>query len=309
MNKQILKRIFVMAGTTYLALAIAYAIGYASYTGGSWFSFGPHFGGVVLVYLAAAPTVIISIIVIIGKKENTLKVLVGYLILTVGISSLAIGIYTENEQRNAHIRYQQYLEQQNWTRDERTSNTIAPIIREIYPNVQFYVDSWDRTVVKLDGYSYHQQPDFDAELTIWQELSIHPTFINYPHEISVAYYFADMPHSFADFNLRDFNLQFSALGISDEGIAYWKPILYEYARNFYDDFNIDTVTFRGVLNVVIYHELSAEEMPAEAERWLNFVKINNINTELVAIAIQYRAEKGSVRSTIFEPHSNKWFDR
>jgi len=304
------KRTFIITGITYILVILVFLIGYFTYSGGGFFSFGPEFSGIALSLLATPFILGGSIIYIIVKKQNIIYVLIGYLILTVGIGSVSVGYVTERDrQREIHNR-------QQWQETTRQAiafieNTIGEDVRRVYPDAEFYVQymsgygddiRWD-AFIRLGGFRFGNQPNFDEEISNWREITQSASFRDFPHRISVRYYFENAQHSFASILLSNFTLRYFTLGMSGDGFAYLTPILEDYLSNFHDDFSIWTDwRFR----VTIHKELSREDELNEEEMWQNFVRLHNINTELVEIVVSYRLYD-VFAERFYNVSQNRWF--
>jgi len=87
------KATFVTAGITYLLIAVAYAVGYLTYSGGGWFSFGPVFSGLMMAAFSIPVIVILSIIGIAVRRKQVAHVLGGYFHDEFSVLHSSIGIY------------------------------------------------------------------------------------------------------------------------------------------------------------------------------------------------------------------------
>jgi len=304
------RKAFIIAGISYALVILVYFIGYVTHSGGGFIDFGPSFSGIVLSALAAPFIIIGKSIYIIVKKQNIKYVLVGYLILTVGVGGISIGSVITVNRYQEIIRIQQ---RQKMVRQDIDfiENAIGDEVWRIYPTAEFYMDYQGsfgdvvhrHAVIKLGGFRYENQPDFDEEKSKWREITQSVAFRNFPHRLSVRYYFENARDAFAFILLSDFTLFYSPLGMSEDGFAYLSPFLEEYLSNFHDNFSIFTDwRFR----VTIYKELSSENEENEEEMWRNFVKLYNINTELVQIEVAYRlADAFGGRN--YDVRQNRWF--
>ena len=289
------KRIFKIALVTYILVALAFFIGYVTYSGGSFVSFGPSFSGMALSFLATPFILIGSIIYIIAKKQTIAYALIGYLILTVGVGGVSISSVIARERREEVARVQQWQEWQITTRQavEFVENAIGDDVWKVYPYAEFYVQylggygdniRWN-VFIKLGGFRFEYQLDFDEEISNWREIVQSASFRNFPHRISVRYYFEDTRNHFASISLSSLTLSYSPLGMSEDGFVYLTLILEDYLSRFHDDFSIWA---DWQLWVEIYTELSYEDEASEEEMWQNFVELHNVNTELVQITALYR---------------------
>jgi len=306
------KRTFIITKVTYILVALAFLIGYVTYSGGSFFSFGPSFGGIVLSFLATPFILIGSIIYIIAKKQNIAYVLIGYLILTVGVGSISISSVIARDRRNERARTQQWQETTRQAVDF-VEDAIGVDVQMIYPNAEFYVQylggSGDDTrwnaFIRLGGFRFENQPDFDEEISNWREIIQSASFSDFPHRISVRYYFEDTQHHFASISLSNLTLSYFPLGMSEDGFAYLTPILEDYLSRFHDDFSV-RADWR--FWVTIRKELSHEDELNEEEMWESFVRLHNINTELVGIEVSYRfCDVFAGRS--YNVHRRRWSGR
>jgi hypothetical protein len=179
----------------------------------------------VVLFLYAPMVLLIAVIasclfIILVLKSK--YILIGYLILTIGGCILIIGavfgpdrlsdyIYDRRERRQiiAHI-----------------NDTIAPIIKNIYPNAQFSasVIPTDTALVRLGGYVYQNQPDFDNELAIWRELMQNHIVQNFRYRISIEYRFKNTRRSFASMpELED-----------GSSIYYQMNLIFQFFGDFFD---------------------------------------------------------------------------
>jgi hypothetical protein len=188
-------------------------------------------------------------------------------------------------------------------------SAIGGEVWRIYPNAEFYMDYQGsfgdvvhrHAVIKLGGFRYEHQPDFDEEKSKWREITQSVYFRDFPHRLSVRYYFENTRNSFAFIRLSDFTLFYSPLGMSEDGFAYLSPLLEDYISLFHNNFSVWTDwRFR----VTIYKELSSEDEEYEEEMWQNFVKSHNINTELVEIVVTYRQADAGRHYNV---RQNRWY--
>jgi len=296
MKKFFSKRTFIITGITYTLVALAFLIGYVTHSGGGFISFGPSFSGMVLSLLATPFILIVSIIYIIAKKQNIIYVLVGYLILTVGVAGVGVGAVVARDRH--HEKQRQEMTRQDIAFIE---NTIGDDVRKIYPNAEFFMDC--DAVIRLGGFRYENQPDFDEEIAKWREITQSVSFRDFPHRISVRYYFENARDNFAFIRLSDFTLFYSPLGMSEDGFEYLTPILEDYLGDFHDDFSIQSDWH---FYVTIYKELNSEDKSNEEEMWQNFVRLYGINTELVEIEVIYRPAD-TYEGQYYDVRQCRWF--
>ena len=314
MRKIFSKRTFLIAGITYALVILAYFIGYFTHRGGGFLDFGPGFSGALSAAIATPFIIVGSIIFILIciflKKQKMKNVLIGYLILTVGVGGVSIGtpLAIGRHQEVARIRQWQEITEQDI---EFIENAMGDEVRRTYPNAEFYVDYRGsfgdvvhrHAIIMLGGFKYENQPDFDEEVIKWMEIAQSESFRDFPHRLSVGYYFENMQRAFAYIRLRDYSIFYTSLGMSEDGFAYLTPLLEDYLSNFHDDFDIWTDSrFR----VTIHKELSVEDEANEEEMWRNFVELHDINTELVIIEATYRFADSSGRLH-YHVRQNRWF--
>jgi len=298
-----------ITGITYILIALIFFIGYITHTSGGIPNFGPIFSGMALSLIFVPFIFISGIIYIIVKKQGVKHVLIGYLILTIGVGSISIGVLIIIESRREAASIQQWREATQKNIDF-IQNSIGNDVWSVFPNAEFYMENQfgsattRRAVIKLGGFSFENQPDFDAEITKWREIARSLSFINFPYRISVRYYFENAWNSFASIELRDFSLHYRPLGMTEDAFAYLTPLLKEYLRSFHDDFSIFT---NWRFDVRIYKELNSEDELNEEVMWQNFVKLHNINIELVEIQVTYIIRDSFTGGRSYNISQQRWF--
>ena len=298
------KRTLIIVGITYIILALAFLHGYTTYIGGGggFLNIGSQGLSGFFTAVSIIPFVLLGcIIYIIIKKQNTIYVIIGYLILTVGIASIGVGYSMVRYRLRQNERIQQWQEDIDFIQ-----NTLGDDVRKIYPYADFYTAfrGWDDVEINLRGYRYEEQPNFDEEIANWREIAQSSSFVNFPRHITVLYYFENTIHPFASIRLNTFDLRFKWAGMSEEGISYLTPILINYLNNYHADFRISPNSTRS-FNVEINGVLGTGDETAEEEMWQNFVTLYNINTELVEIWAWYRVESSS-NSLSYNVRENRW---
>jgi len=191
------------------------------------------------------------------------------------------------------------------------NNTIGDDVRRIFPNAEFEMEyqgnynNYTRRlmIIKIDGFIYENQPDFDNEITKWKEVTQGVSFKNYPYKIGIRYFFENTRYNFANIRLDDFYLSYTPLGMSKEGLANLSPILENYLYDFHNDFNILSDWH---FSVTIHKELNRYDEPSEETMWKNFVILHNINTELVEIKVTYRQADTNVGRN-YDVRQNLWY--
>jgi len=220
--------------------------------------------------------------------------IIGYSILVIGILILisAVIIIPEKKQYFMIIK----------PIEDDFKRTIEPVTREFYPNAQFLIDNhkniYENTInydhiIKLNGYTYQNQPDFDIEKAKWEKISQNNEVINFPEDIEVHYHFSNNEYPFAKISLKDLSLSYDSDGMTKKELALLEPMLREYIKSRHSNFTIES---KYSFFIRIYKELSKEEEKAEAEFWKDYVKINNINKNLVQIYVSYEKAKYSMSS-------------
>jgi len=305
------KRTFIITGITYIMIVCL--IGYYLVSGGfisGGFRIGPGniylgpLGMGFMISVFATPYVLVASIVYIRiKNQYDSYVILGYLILTVGIAVLSFGylVVRERLELAAHIRqHQGYI--------DFIENTLGPDIRRTYPNAEFDVEQSGRglAVVRLIGFKYEDQPNFDDELSIWREIAQNDSFINFPMNIIVRYYIENTRASFATIRLNDFTFRYFQSGMSLEGLELLRITLKDYLINFHDKVHIPLPN-RAELDVTIYGRLYTEDEAAEEEMWQAFISLHNINTELVRITVQYKLTENASNIRGYNVHEDSWW--
>ena len=286
-------------GITYVILLIAFVIGY-NLPQKSFIAI-PALGGVIATVIVL-PFVTIAgslFIVYALKSKNTL---IGYLILAIGSYILVYGAVFAVEKMSDHVRIRRRSEERQ-KQNDYINNTIAQVIKISYPSAQFEMDR-DTVVVNLGDYSYQDQPDFNDEIQKWKEIRQDSVFDGFPYGIRIEYYFKNTKSNFASIHLDDFSMYYYPLGMSKEGLELLTPILHEYIGKRHINFEIDS-DYSFI--ITIYKVLQSNEEPAEAEFWQEFIKINNINIELVEIKVAYRNPEKTSFARYYEVRQDRWY--
>ena len=306
MKKLFSKKTLSVVAITYILLVIVYFIGYnLPSSGGSSgiINLGPEFGAMVLTIIAF-PIIIVGSLIYIGIKVRPIKyAIIGYLLLTVGVVAIfnvSDGIYA-NYQRNIGI---EEAEKRLSEEEKIIKNAIGSDILHVYPNAEFeYVLSGEATVVKLGGYKYQNQPNFDEEISRWKELKEKPAIKNYKNRIMVQYYFENTEKFFARIHISDFTLYYSSLGMSEEGLVLLKSIMQTYLKEYYNSYDIN---YDYGFKVTIYKKLNSSDEKEAAKIWQNFIEINNINKEIVDITVTYN-EPNTYNSRYYDVRQESWY--
>ena len=141
-------------------------------------------------------------------------VVIGYLILTVGVASVPIGIsFYKNNEEKKEIKQ----------KDEYISNSIGYEIRKVYPDAEFYW-YYNYAIVKLGGYKFENQPvfnygnqsDYGGEIAKWKKIKSTKAFSNFPYKVKVKYYFENMENPFVSLDIENFYLDYYINGVSKE---------------------------------------------------------------------------------------------
>ena len=286
-------------GITYVILLIAFVIGY-NLPQKSFIAI-PVLGGVITTVMVL-PFVTVAgslFIVYVLKSKNTL---IGYLILAIGSYILVYGAVFAVGKMSDYVRIKRHSEERQ-KQNDYINSTIASVIKNIYPNAQFEMDR-DTVAVNLGDYLYQDQPDFNDEIQKWKEIRLDSVFDNFPYGIRIEYHFENTKSNFASIHLDDFSLYYYPLGMSKEGLELLTPILHEYIGKRHINFEIDT---DYSFTISIYKVLQSNEEPAEAEFWQEFIKINNINVELVKITVAYRNPEKTSNARYYEVHQDRWY--
>jgi hypothetical protein len=295
------KNAFIIAGITYLIIIAAYVIGVLLPTGNGFLALSRKNTAIMLTVLVSPFVVGISILSIIVCLKSK-YVVIGYLILTIGVSGIAGGtIFAISKLiNNSHNRQAaEKIKLQN----DYVDDTIAAIIKNIYPNAQFNVDQFGVEVI-LNGYKYQNLPDSDNEISKWKNIKQSFNFDDYPYSIRVDYYFENTNDRFASLHLSDFSYNYYCTGMSKEGLEYLTPILHRFLSNHYDDFSIES---GYSFNVKINKKLHSNDEPAEAVSWQEFVSTNGINTELVEIIVAYSQSENPPDIRYYEVRQDYWY--
>jgi hypothetical protein len=225
-------------------------------------------------------------------------VILGYLIFTVGIAFLGFGhlVIRERLELAAHIHQrQEYI--------DFIENTLGPDVWRSYPNAEFGLNQNvpGAASIRITGFKYEEQPNFDYELSNWREIVQNDSFIDFPMNIIVSYYFENTRSSFAIIRLNDFTFRFNSSGMSEEGFVIVEKALKEYLTNFHENFHISP-RYHPELVVTIFGRLNAEDEAAEVEMWQGFLSLHNINTELVRIIARYKLTEDDYNIRVFNVH-------
>ncbi|MCL1888921.1 MAG: hypothetical protein FWF99_00250 [Desulfovibrionaceae bacterium] len=294
-----------IVGITYLLTAAAFVTGYLSSGRGGFF--GPSFGGIALAVMAFPCIVLGGVFYIaFNIKQNRLLYIAGYLALTVGVAG---GYYIKDNYINHYIakrRTQQKLDKIKRQTDYINS-VIEDDVREIYPDAQIYTEypspiqyAVQQAFVKLSGYKYENPPNFDDEIAKWKEIKQKiPT--DFPYPIAILYYFENAENNFAVLFLGDFTLRYNNRStLSEKTAEQLTQILKNHLGNYHTGFEIIyDYTF-----IVSIKNLTNVDEPAETKLWQNFVRENNINTEIVNISVRYHMNDSTSRR--YDISDNRW---
>jgi len=133
------KRTFIITGITYFLVALAFLLGYSTYSGGGFFSFGPSFSGMALSLLVTPFILSGSIIYIVVRKQNIKHVLAGYLILTVGVGSISVSAIAARD-RHHEIALNQQWQEMVRRENDFIKGTIGDDVWRFYPNAELHMD-------------------------------------------------------------------------------------------------------------------------------------------------------------------------
>lgn len=231
-------------------------------------------------------------------------VVIGYLILTVGVASVPIGIsFYKNNEEKKEIKQ----------KDEYISNSIGYEIRKVYPDAEFYW-YYNYAIVKLGGYKFENQPvfnyenqsDYGGEIAKWKKIKSTKAFSNFPYEVEVKYYFESMEIPFVSFDIKNFYLDYNKNGISKEVLENIKVKIQQQLYKYYDNDKIN-ISYNNTIKVMINKKINTNtyEEKTTTERWKDFIKQNNINTDLVVIDVEYR-DINTNSSRYYNVNRNKW---
>jgi len=295
------KRTFVIAGITYFLIAVAYLIGLTVKMGNGFLALPRRVDATMLALLVTPFVVGLSIVYILVWIKSR-HVLIGYLILTVVVSGVAGGtVFTINKLLNSvHDRQTAEKTQQQI---DYVYGTIAPVILDKYPNAQFKMDQFG-VVVNLDGYKYQAQPNPNDEIAKCIEMKQNPIFSNYPYNIRIDYYFENTNDNFASLFFDDYSFNYYCLGMSKEALEQLAAVLQEYLKNYHSDFIIES---DYSISVSINQPLQSDDEAAETKLWHEFVRINDINTELVEITVAYRHPDNPSSARQYNVRQDRWY--
>jgi len=295
------KSAIIIAGVTFFLLAVAYLIGLNVKTSNGFLAL-PRKVDAAILALLVSPFVIGLSIIYISVWLKSRHVLAGYLILTVVVCGVVIGTaFTIN--KLIHYANDRRVAEQTRQQNDYIQNTIAPIILSEYPNAQLYMDQFG-VVVRLDGYTYQDQPDVNDEIARCIEMKQNPVFNDYPHRIRVDYYFENAGHNFASLNFDDYSFYYYCLGMSKVSLEQLAATLQVFLENYHSDFIIE---FDYSLNISINLAWQSDYEIAEAKLWQEFVRINDINTELVEITAVYRHTDNASITRSYNVRQDLWY--
>lgn len=241
-------------------------------------------------------------------------VVIGYLILTVGVASVPIGIsFYKNNEEKKEIKQ----------KDEYISNSIGYEIRKVYPDAEFYW-YYKYAIVKLGGYKFENQPvfnygnqsDYGGEIAKWKKIKSTKAFSNFPYKVKVKYYFENMENPFVSLDIENFYLDYYINGVSKEVLENIKVKIQQQLYKYYDNdkFNISyydndkiNISYNNTIKVMINKKINTNtyEEKTTTERWKDFIKQNNINTDLVVINVEYR-DLNTNSSRYYNVNRNEW---
>ena len=302
-NKMFNKQTLAAAAISYLLVGLSFVYGLIAWSPGGWLNFGRMASGILLVIMVT-PFVILLGIIIVAVWRKSLFAVIGFLIISFGTWGVLGGTFLVGgivSQYRAQVSFRQraaFLEE----RMNLIEETIAPVIRQFYPDVEFDTGEFgqftDVTRVRLSGFTWENQPDFDREIETWRHIMQYSTLRQYPNRIRVAYFFEDTPrHSFASFGTQEFDVRFSSRGMSEEGFEIVKSQFIEYLNGYDDEF--DVMIFSNALRVTIYRRIEPDEEEYETIRWQRFLEEHNINTGIANINVHYRIPGTTLGSTRF----------
>ena len=285
MRKLFTKNSVSVAGFSFLFIVCIFFVGFFSQScNKGLFCFESVSNGLTF-YALSFPIVIIASIIYLKIKSRNKYDILGYLLITIGISLVAFLTY------GVIVNYRDYanrriIEERKKILDEYNAATIAPDIYKEYPDAHIIMSgSLNTTLVVLQGYNYNNQPDFGKEINTWEHLKQKESFVNYKYEIVVNYCFGNSYEPFVSFNLKDLKLEYLYEGISNEGLEKVKGDIQDYLQKNNEQYNVEVLD--NSIRVLTNKTISEKEKDNVEKKWNDFLINYNINIELVRITVYY----------------------